>query len=325
MKTAFNFLFFGYSAHILEIDNNPPTFKTPCDWRAKAGCGIAYFDLTPEDADGDSISCRWSTMWEASEMAREKSHPNEAFYWDRNRGNCTLAYDSFLDEDENGKTLKESPYGRPIAIQVEDYSDGDYNEFWYESALAGGDFNIKSSMPLVFMAVVEGGGVDESHLLMDPNFDGLCAPSEALKTYDQAKSFCELEGGALLTPINEDDTNLIRLAGTEIWLNVLASGDKLIDQNTGELLNSSSWGAGPTYGPCGNPTKSSNVETIYVSATGSGDQSGVQCNVNQHMDDKKKFICTHPNLDCHSIPPSSCAISATKATYSQAEAICQSV
>ena len=94
-------------------------------------------------------------MWEASEMAKEHSHPNDAFYWDRSRGNCVLAYNSSLDISDE--------LGRPIAIQVEDYSDGDYDELWYQSALSGGAYNVKSSMPLVFMAVMEA-NVDESYL-----------------------------------------------------------------------------------------------------------------------------------------------------------------
>ena len=115
-------------ASIFDLDNTSPTFKHPPLWLIMAGCDGQKIDLAPEDADGDTIKCRWATQEEA---AGAWTDPAEWPSFKLDEENCIVHYFGSLDASQVGV--------KPIGLMMEDF---DSNE------------NIKSSIPVQFLAQV---------------------------------------------------------------------------------------------------------------------------------------------------------------------------
>ncbi|CAG5080475.1 Oidioi.mRNA.OKI2018_I69.PAR.g9606.t1.cds [Oikopleura dioica] len=321
---AWDNLAWQYSAHIIEIDNNPPTFNAPCNWNIKGGCGPSYFDLQPTDGDGDGIGCRFSTLEEAGGYAREafvfEADDNRVnrFTFDYTKGPCVLKYDPDLDVEDD-MTKPRGKKQKPIAIQVEDFPAGlDYTQLmnWWQTP--GVPTQIKSSMPVLLVAEIGEGAPDDS-LLAEPNFDGLCAPSTASMGLNEAYLHCKNNGGSLFLPRTTEEIDFAKKFTDEIWISAIAKGPTTIQgyespEDVSPDLNCIDIGNGI-------PAESDNPEKVYVSFQGDG--TNFVCKPDQHESLNKKFICDHPLLDCPSLLPSPCVISTYAATYDVAAADCQ--
>jgi len=141
--------FFQYTAHIHVYDNNSPQFESPAIWWIMDGCYDQTYFITPQDPDGNTIRCRWSTAEEASFMARDKPGYTDS----QTDGNdwpmkqltldpigCSVTYHPDLDNHGGNK---------PIAVQVEDFDEHG---------------NILSSIPCVFFGRVFTPNIDPAVL-----------------------------------------------------------------------------------------------------------------------------------------------------------------
>ena len=148
--------FFQYTAHIYEYDNNSPQFESPAIWWIMDGCHDQTYFITPQDPDGHTIRCRWSTVEEASFMAHDKpgysssqidgnDWPMEQLTLDAVE--CSVTYLPDLDNHGGNK---------PIAVQVEDFDE---------------DGNILSSVPCVFFGRVFTPDIDPA--VLDNPFVGV--------------------------------------------------------------------------------------------------------------------------------------------------------
>jgi hypothetical protein len=126
--------YYQYTAHIYTYDNNTPRFETPAIWWIMEGCSGQTYYITPVDPDGNSIKCRWSTIYEASFMAHDKTDwdgndwPMEQLSLDEVA--CSVTYHPEFDNHGGNKA---------IAVQVEDYDENGV---------------LLSSVPCVFFARV---------------------------------------------------------------------------------------------------------------------------------------------------------------------------
>ena len=119
---------YQFLSYVYDLTNNSPSFRIPAIWYIMFGCPDQRLHLSPTDADGDNIKCRWATLSEADRMSREIGNFN-SFQLDED--NCIVTY---IPENDNfGAGIK------PLAIQVEDFDSNG---------------NIRSSMPAQFMATV---------------------------------------------------------------------------------------------------------------------------------------------------------------------------
>ena len=97
-------------ASIFDLDNTSPTFKHPPLWLIMAGCDGQKIDLAPEDADGDTIKCRWATQEEA---AGAWTDPAEWPSFKLDEENCIVHYFGSLDASQVGV--------KPVGLMMEDF------------------------------------------------------------------------------------------------------------------------------------------------------------------------------------------------------------
>ena len=111
-----------------DVDNNTPTFKLPPLWLIMAGCPNQEIDLTPVDADGDRVRCRWATSSEAGGAVYNASKQSSLTL---DEENCIVKYDGTKDATRVGV--------KPVALMMEDLD-------------ARG--NVRSSVPVQFLGQV---------------------------------------------------------------------------------------------------------------------------------------------------------------------------
>lgn len=95
---------------INNFENNSPKVKIPSKWLISTDCQNQYLDLSPIDAEGDKVKCRWATVAEAGESATDLTQwPSISLDED----SCTLFYDPTKDSTLVGL--------KPITLVVEDF------------------------------------------------------------------------------------------------------------------------------------------------------------------------------------------------------------
>ena len=113
---------------INDWSNTSPTFKLPPIWLIMAGCDAQTISLSPVDADGDRIACRWATHEEAGGAYNE---PGRLGSLSLDGDTCTVTYSGSLDNSSFGV--------KPIGLMIEDFD---------------ADGNVRSSIPVQFLAKV---------------------------------------------------------------------------------------------------------------------------------------------------------------------------
>ena len=111
-----------------DVNNNSPSFKLPPRWTIMAGCPGQKIDLSPVDADGDSVRCRWATSSEAGGAF------NTPGFWPSlslDEVNCIVTYDGTMDGTSLGV--------KPIGLMMEDFDSSG---------------NVRSSIPVQFLGLV---------------------------------------------------------------------------------------------------------------------------------------------------------------------------
>ena len=111
-----------------DVNNNSPSFKLPPRWTIMAGCPGQKIDLSPVDADGDSVRCRWATSSEAGGAF------NTPGFWPSlslDEVNCIITYDGTMDGTSLGV--------KPIGLMMEDFDSSG---------------NVRSSIPVQFLGLV---------------------------------------------------------------------------------------------------------------------------------------------------------------------------
>ena len=132
-------------AKVNDPDNISPSFKLPPLWLIMAGCDGAFIDLTPTDADGDTVKCRWATAAESGGAYNDGSWPS----LDLDGNACKVTYMGSLDATQTGV--------KPIALMMEDFD-------------AQG--NVRSSIPVQFLAQVWTPSMNSRSFTGYPDFFG---------------------------------------------------------------------------------------------------------------------------------------------------------
>ena len=95
---------------IYNFENNSPKMNIPSKWLLSTDCQNQFLDLSPTDAEGDKVKCRWATSDEAGESATDLTHwPSISL----DENSCTLFYDPTKDSTLVGL--------KPITLVVEDF------------------------------------------------------------------------------------------------------------------------------------------------------------------------------------------------------------
>lgn len=121
----------GNMIQLMEINdwsNTSPTFKVPPIWLIMAGCDAQTISLSPVDADGDRIACRWATVEESGGAYKE---PGRLGSLSLDGDTCTVTYTGSLDSSTFGV--------KPVGLMIEDFD---------------ADGNVRSSIPVQFLAKV---------------------------------------------------------------------------------------------------------------------------------------------------------------------------
>ena len=113
---------------VFDPDNNTPTFKHPPVWKIMNGCDGQTIHLSPSDADGDTVTCRWATAEEGDGAFKGRADLNSLTL---NEETCSVTYDGSMDATTAGV--------KPIALMMEDRS---------------ADGTLRSMVPVQFLALV---------------------------------------------------------------------------------------------------------------------------------------------------------------------------